>query len=162
MPVPRFRSQSSAPANGTVGNDPPFGPVPWINQRRQSFRVGPPTFAIQSGWHPLTKRFMRTLVIIVIDPATGAPLLASGCGRGRSSHFGLVNPMHLFMSPVVLGLGSSGKLDVNAQLQPPSRQARQVQRAIASKGRAAIDANDLGHAIASKKLLKIEANGFMT
>src|SRR5213083_477380 len=148
---------ASAPTDVATGGDPTREPTVRIFQFGQTGPVAAPTLAIQGGGHPLPQRFMRSLMIVVVDPAGSAPLLAARRGRRRRGHFGFVNAMHLFMGSVVLRPGAAGELDADAQAQPPGRKPRQVQRPIAGKRRPMIDADDFRFSTTNKKLLEILA-----
>lgn len=155
---PTNDAHSPAPPDVTIGTDTALQPAASIPQCRQSSAIASATLAIQSRGYPLAQSFMRSLFIVVTDPARRAPLLAAGCGRGRRGYFGFVNAMHLFMRAIVLRPPSARKFDSDSQSQPPSREAAQVQGAIASKGPTVIDADHFGLAIARKKPLEILAH----
>jgi hypothetical protein len=154
-------TDSSAPTNVTTGRNATLEPGLRITRLGQSSAMTSATFAIEAGWQSLTQRFMRTLFIVVSDPACGAPLLAARRGSSGRSHIGFVNPMHLLVRGVVLRSRPACKLDANAQAQPPGREARQIQGAIAGKGPAVIDADHFGQAITRKEPLKILADRFV-
>ena len=158
---PTDDAQSCAPAHITTGRDPTLAPAGPIGERGQAGAISPATFAIQACGHTLSQRLVRPHVIVISDPASRAPLLSARIGRRRRGHFRLVNPMHLFMRPVVLRARTPGKLDLNAQPQPPGRQPGQIQRPVAGKGGAVIHPNDSGFSITPKELLKIVANGLV-
>jgi selenocysteine lyase/cysteine desulfurase len=71
--------------------------------------------------------FVRTSVIVFPTPSMGSSLLSKQAGRWRIEILCFVNPMHLFMPPILFRMSRLNKLHPDAEFDPPSAQARQAQ-----------------------------------
>jgi hypothetical protein len=153
--------QRSAPADTATDGDPVGGPMSGILELTDRRTKKPAALTVKRSGFALVQRFVRPVIVIVMDPAGGTPLLSARVGSRRTGYLGLVNTMHLFMGSVVLRLTAPSKLHLNSQTQPPGRQPRQIQRALTGEGRAMIDADDPGFSITQKKPLKIPTYRFV-
>lgn len=155
-------SHSSVPANVAALRNTARRPSPTVSQFGQPTSIRAPALAIEVCGHLLLQCLVRTIVVVVANETCGALLLAPWRGCRRRSRFGPVNSMHLFMSRIVLGSSPTGKLHLDSQPQPPGRESRQIQRAVASKGRTVVDADDFGLSTLDEQALEILAHRFVT
>ena len=98
----------------------------------------------------MAQGFMGALVIVMAKPLLATPLLGDQSARRIPGHFGFVNPMKLFMRPILAGPSRSDKLHLNSQLNPPGTQTRQTRGAYASKGRAIVATDPLRKTVNAK------------
>src|SRR5262245_14629796 len=152
---PTDNSQPTAPTDVTAAGDPACGPITRIVNFGDRPAISSSALAVERAGCTLIQSLMRPFVIVVANPARGAPLLSAGVSCGWRGDLGLINSMHLFMSRVILRLAWTSELDPDFQCQKPCRQSGQIQRSIASEGAAVVHANDFGLAVAYKKSLKI-------
>src|SRR5712671_3658913 len=130
-----------------------------IAQRGQALRPAALGGRIGAGRRLLAERLVGAVVIVVVPPAVGAALLGAPVARRRIERLGLVTAMHLFVGGVVAGARPAGELDADAQAQPPEAQARKPERTFAAKGRAVVDANGGGQAVAAENARHGAARG---
>ncbi len=96
-------------------------------------RVGSGRGHIDARGRLLSKRFVGTLRIKLTAEPIKAYLLLSRCrGRRRRGLF-LQRQMKSLMAPILLGMAGRNPIQLNAELQPPHRQLRQLPWAVLRK-----------------------------
>ena len=86
--------------------------------------------------HALAQGFVRTLVVVALDPCVHSAFLRPEGACRWAGCIGFENAMHLFVCGVVLRMRSSDKLHCNTQTQPPHAQAREPSAPRPPKGTA--------------------------
>ncbi len=144
----------SFPLDVTAIAHPPHFPTSRIadhfEPRRHPASAGP----IKLGRHLLAQSFVRPLLIVGANPSLVASVLRSHALGRRSGHLGLKHPVHLFVRPIVLGMGGPDKVHRNAQAQPPHARPRETQGSVAPEGRAIVHPDRLRQTVAAKNGLE--------
>ena len=131
----------STPADFAVGLDLPRLPSSWILQRLATLRELSAAGAIQLGWHLHLQRFVRPVLVILLDPALGSSSLPTPSVRRRIGRLSLHHAMKLLVPGVVFGVASPAKLHRNVLLDPPRAQTRQPQRPLRTERAAIVHSN---------------------
>ena len=139
---------SPSPLDLTVASNPPQFPMARVTQPRLPLRLGPGP--INFPGRPLAQSFVRTNLVVTVDPAIGAPLLGPRILRAWLGCFGLQNPMHLLVPAILLGMTWRNELHSDAQRCPPSTQPRKPGRPGGSKRTAVVHSDDRGVAVLSE------------
>jgi len=155
-------SHSSTPAHAAVGSHTARGPTAAVAQFRQRTAISSSTFPIEAGRHLLLQRFMRAVMVVVMNETRTALLLSTRCRRRWRSDFGFINSMHLFVSAVVLRASSTRELHLDIQEEPPGRESRKIQSAIAGKGSAVVHSDNFRLPKLAEQPLKILLNRLVT
>jgi hypothetical protein len=86
------KTQASVPFDmSPVAHAPPF-PLRRIFQGRQDFGINPPARPIQCRWRAPSQGFMRTLNVVLFEPAIGTLLCPRPGQAARRDHFPLNAP----------------------------------------------------------------------
>src|SRR5688572_5942540 len=158
---PPNNASAAAPANVTRWGHTSCWPGMRILNLRQTRRITAPTGTVQCSRHLIRQSFMRPLVIVIAHPACGSLLLSRGVFGRWGRHLRFVDSMHLLMSTIVLRSSATRELDPDPQTQPPRRKPRQIQGAIACKGRPMVDSDHFGLSVPGKEPLEVLLNEFM-
>jgi hypothetical protein len=79
---------------------------------------------IEVGWDLSAQGLMGALGVVLMSPAIQSALLGARVGRGWSGRFGFEHAVHLLMGAIILRLAAAGKLDANAESDPPQAGGR--------------------------------------
>src|SRR5208283_2353864 len=82
-------------------------------------RHAAPAFSVIISWHPHPQSLVWPFIIVFPTPSPGPSLLPSHAGGRRMQSFCFVNPVHLFMRPILFGMSRLDELYANAQFDPP-------------------------------------------
>jgi hypothetical protein len=93
---------STSPPDLTVASNPPELPMARITQPRlpHPSRPGP----IDFPGRPLTQSFVRTNLVVIVDPSIDAPLLGPRILGGWLGCLGFEHPMHLLVPAILFGM----------------------------------------------------------
>src|ERR1044071_3284401 len=108
-------------------------PARRIVQRWQPFGIRTTAGAILLRRRSLAQRFVRALLVVAGHPPRRTPLHRPAMRSSRRHHLALIAAMKLFVSRVVARSRPPSELDADAQTQPPHREARKPQGALAAK-----------------------------
>jgi hypothetical protein len=165
LTVERFESDGLAdesPANGAqaaVDFDaaflPDFARQPGGRIKTGSRRLpGARAGLVKLRGRTQVETFVRAQDIVFLLPDGKTALLSAEVGGGRVGGVGFENPMHLFMGAIVLGMARAGKLDPDAEAQPPDAQGGEIPGTQAGKRDAVVDPNDARETPFLKEALK--------
>src|SRR5262245_54295751 len=123
---PADEAQPSAPLDVPAVAHSAHFPLLGIVQRGQPFWIRATAGPIHLRRRALTQRFVRTLLVVMQQPATRTALHRPAIGCCGVHHLSLIATMELFVPCVVARTRPPGELDTNTQSQPPYRQARKT------------------------------------
>ena len=108
----------------------------------------------------LAQRFVWALLVVVPAEGVKAGLLFGRVRRGRARRLCLERAMHALMSAVLLRRGRMDEVRLDAELDPPRRQARKTACAARPERRAIIAADRKRQAMSVKCLCKDRLRSF--
>src|SRR5580658_2026960 len=152
------KSLAPAPSNFAVASDSSLDDTTPVAQAHAPRRLGFGTVNLR--WRSLLQSFVRTLVVVLSNPAIGPLLLRLQMPRSGAGDFRFKNPMHLFVRPVLFRMSGGDELHSNPQCCPPSTQARQARCSGGAERAAVIHSNDRWISITPKQLQKDTARRF--
>src|SRR5690606_18043979 len=107
-----------------------------IDQRSVVLVQAPFTGLVEIGRKLHVQRLVWPFVVERVLPALETALLGGEIGRGRLRGLRLQIAVHALMRTIVLRLGRTGELHVDALFDPPQAQTRQAAQRNRGKGRA--------------------------
>ena len=120
------KTLSPSPFDVSTVAHSPCVPCAWIVHFGQLLRHGLIAGPINPPGHALAQGFVRTLVVVALDPCVSSAFLRPEGACRWAGCIGFENAMHLFVCGVVLRMRPSDKLHCNTQTQPPHAQARET------------------------------------
>jgi len=144
-------------ARGTHAADLVIGVVPRV---LNAIRHGSLRWHVEFVRGSLAQRFVRALLVVVPAEGVEAGLLFGRVRRGWARRLCLERAMHALMSAILLRRGRMDEVRLDAELDPPRRQARKTACAARPERRPIIAADRKRQAMSVKCLFKDRLRSF--